>query len=323
MRGSCAGTTEVGDGSGSNVVASSSSAGVRLERREVETTAPPTLPTIPGELLFISSPTARCGTTLLQRLLTSSPDTVVFGEGVAAGLVELLLALARKEKLLARAETHRIDLVRALGGEQFWYPHLSSEPDGLTRLAAEALTRYLRFHETEAARSGRLRWGAKLPTVPVETLTTLRRLVPGAKVLYVIRDLFAAARSAKSRRFWHTHAELEHMATTWRDAVIASESLRADPRVLIVDYEHLEQRGTSLLHELEQFTGCARLDPAVLFAKVNTFAGESEGRHPAQYLAPGELDEAELALLERTLRFALTGSVTPDGRELNPRSRAF
>lgn len=290
----------------------------------METTVPPALPTISGELLFVSSPTARCGTTLLQRLLTSSPDTVVFGEGVAASLIELVGALARKEKLLERAEQHRVDLLRALGGEQFWYPHLSSEPEGRTRLAAEALTRFLRFHETEAARSGRLRWGAKLPTVPVEMLAALRRIVPGAKVLYVIRDLFAAARSAKARRFWRTQAELEQMAVTWRDAVIASESLRADPRVLIVDYEHLEQRGTSLLRELEAFTGCARLDPAVLFAKVNTFEGEPEdGKHPAQYLAPAELDEAELALLERTLRFALTGPVTPDRRELNPRSRAF
>lgn len=289
----------------------------------METTVPPALPTISGELLFISSPTARCGTTLLQRLLTSSPDTVVFGEGVAAGLLELVTALARKEELLARSEMHRTDLVRALGGEQFWYPHLSSDPEGRTRLAADALTRFLRFHETEAARCGRLRWGAKLPTVPIETLTTLRRIVPGAKVLYVIRDLFAAARSAKARRFWRTHAELEQLAVTWRDAVSASESLRADPRVLIVDYEHLEQRGTSLLRELEAFTGCARLDPAVLFAKVNTFEGEpAEGRHPRQYLAPCELDEAELALLERTLRFARTDP-SAERRESNPRSRAF
>jgi hypothetical protein len=290
----------------------------------VDPNTPPVLPTVAGELFFISSPTARCGTTLLQRLLTSSPDTVVFGEGVAAGLLELVGALARKEKLLAKAEAHRVDLLRALAGEQFWYPHLSSDPEGLTRLATDALTRYLRFHETETARSGRVRWGAKLPTVPVANLLELRRLVPGAKILYVIRDLFAAARSAKARRFWRTSAELEHMAVTWRDAVIASESFKGDPNVLIVDYEHLAQRGTSMLRELEAFTGCTRLDPAVLFAKVNTFEGEpTEGRHPTQYLAPGELDEAELAVLERTLRFALTGPVTPDRTELNPRSRTF
>lgn len=290
----------------------------------METNTPPVLPTVAGELLFISSPTARCGTTLLQRLLTSSPETVVFGEGVGAGLVELCGMLARKERLLARAEMHRTDLLRALAGEQFWYPHLSSEPEGLTRLAAEALTRFLRFHETEAARSGRLRWGAKLPSVPVPLLKDLRRVIPGAKILYVIRDLHAVARSAKARRFWRTHQELEHLAVTWREAIVASEALRGDPRVLVLDYEHLEQRGTSMLRELEAFTGCRRIDPAVLFARVNTFEGEpEEGRHPSEYLAPGKLDEAELALLERVLRFALTGPVTPDRSELNPHSRAF
>ena len=282
----------------------------------------PVLPTVSGQLVFISSPTARCGTTLLQRLLSSSPDTVVFGEGVGAGLMELVNALARKEKLLAQAELHRTDLVRALAGEQFWYPHLSSEPEGLTRLALEALTRYLRFHETEAARSGRVRWGAKLPTVPVGTLLDLRRLVPGAKVLYVIRDLFAVARSAKARRFWRTHAELEQLAVTWRDAVRASASLRDDPRVLFVDYQDLEQRGTSLLRELEAFTGCARLAPAVLFARVNTFEGPpQEGRHPTQYLEPCELDESELELLERTLGSTQDPALDPS--EPTHRSRAF
>lgn len=289
----------------------------------METAIPPALPTVAGELLFITSPTARCGTTLLQRLLTSSPDTILFGEGVGAGLLELVAGLARKEKLLARAEGHRTDLLRALAGEQFWYPHLSSEPEGLTRLAVESLTRFLRFHETEVARCGRLRWGAKLPSVPVQVLRELRRLVPGSKVLYVIRDLHAVARSAKARRFWRTPVELEHLAVSWREGIVASEGLRADPNVLVLDYEDLAQRGTSMLRELEAFTGCRRIDPAVLFARVNTFEGsQEEGRHPSQYLAPAELDETELALLERVLRGALVGPVTPDRRELNPRSRA-
>jgi len=284
----------------------------------------PSLPTVSGELLFVSSPTARCGTTLLQRLLTSSPDTLVFGEGVAAGLVELAQALARKEALLARCELHRADLARALGGEQFWYPHLSSEPAGLVQLAREALERYLRFHEREAQRAGRVRWGAKLPTVPVEALAALRRVVPGAKVLYVVRDLHAVARSAKARRFWRTPAELEQLATTWRDALAASASLRADPLVRFVEHEQLEQRGSALLHELEQFTGCARLDPAVLFARVNTFPGEpGAGHHPAQYLAPAELDEAEQAVLERVLHAPHRPSSSAPARLSSPRSRAF
>ncbi len=53
------------------------------------TPQPVTPPTIAGTLVFVSSPTSRCGTTLVQRLLNSSPDALVFGEGVGAALVEL------------------------------------------------------------------------------------------------------------------------------------------------------------------------------------------------------------------------------------------
>jgi len=273
----------------------------------VDSLDPGPLPTVPGEFLFVSSPTARCGTTVVQRLLCSSPHALVFGEYSGGALVEFAQALATRSKLLTRTEMHRTDLARALAGEQFWYPHLLGDAPGFVELFHNSLVRCLAFHQEQARACGRPLWGVKLPTVPVETLRNLRALCPDSKVLYVVRDLVAAARSAKARRFVRNLAELEHFATTWREGVLAIESLRADPRVCVLDYEAIERRDTGLLSELEAFTGMCGLDPAVLAARVNTWEGQPEKGHaPGQYLAPCELDEDELDVLERVVRFALT-----------------
>jgi len=272
----------------------------------VDSIDPGPLPTVPGEFLFVSSPTARCGTTVVQRLLNSSPEALVFGEYSGAALIELAQALSSRAKLLLRAEMHATDLARALAGEQFWYPHLLGDAPGFVELFRGALQRCLAFHQAQARAHGRPLWGVKLPTVPVETLRGLRALCPEAKVLYVVRDLLAAARSAKARRFVRTPAELQAFAETWREGVTALESLRDDARVKVLDYEALERREPALLGELEAFTGMRALDPAVLAARVNTWAGAPEKGHaPGQYLAPSELDAHELEVLERAVRCTL------------------
>lgn len=266
---------------------------------------PAVLPTVPGAFLFVSSPTARCGTTVVQRLLCSSPSALVFGEYGGAALIELATALTSRAKLLLRAEMHATDLERALAGEQFWYPHLLGDAPGFVELFRGALERCLAFHQQQTHARGRSLWGVKLPTVPVEALRNLRRLCPDSKVLYVVRDLVAAARSAKARCFVRTLAELQTFAETWREGVTAIEGLRADPRVHVLDYEAIERRDPDLLRELEAFTGMHGLDPAVLAARVNTWEGAPEKGHaPGQYLAPCALDEDELEVLERVVRCA-------------------
>ena len=48
-----------------------------LEGRAVESLVSPA--PVAGSCLFIASPVTRCGTTLMQRLLNSSANTLVFG----------------------------------------------------------------------------------------------------------------------------------------------------------------------------------------------------------------------------------------------------
>jgi hypothetical protein len=142
--------------------------------------------------------------------------------------------------------------------------------------------------------------------VSVERLRTLRAVLPGSKVVYLVRDLVAAAASAKARRFLRAPADFERFAERWQAGVIASEGLRADPHVLVLRYEDLVRGSGGALRELADFTGARDLDPAVLRARVNTWSGAAaDGHASGGYVAPAELDEHELAALERHMRLRL------------------
>lgn len=255
-------------------------------------------PVLEGTLVFVTSPTSRCGTTLVQRLLNSSPEALVFGEGVGAALLELVEGVAKRAPLLARADEHRADLVRALAGEQFWCPHLLPDPEGYAALFVETLERFVRFHEAEARRHGRRLWGAKLPTVPLSAMRTLRAVLPGARVLYIWRELLAAARSAKARRFLECQADFERFGELWRQGRSVLEGLADDPGLLVLAYERLERGDPTVLEELEAFTGARGLDPAVLERRVNTWAGaEAEGHAPEMRIEPRALEPREVEWL--------------------------
>jgi hypothetical protein len=268
--------------------------------------SPSSIGPLAGAPLFVAAPTTRCGTTLLQRVLNSSSNALVLGEVVAQTLLDHVQAYAARAALPARAAEQRRDLERALRGEPFWCPHLTGDAAGFVALFRDALERFVRFHEAEAHAHGRSLWGAKLPTVPVDSLRTLRAILPGSKVIYVVRDLVAAAASAKARRFLRAPLDFERFAERWQAGVIAIEALRADPHVLVVTYEDLARCSAGTLRELAAFTGARDLDPRVLKARVNTWPGAAEDGHaPGQYIAPAELDEAELVALERHMRLRL------------------
>jgi hypothetical protein len=259
------------------------------------------LPSFPGSPLIVTAPVTRCGTTLLQRLLNSSPRAVVFGEAVAAALQERVSALLQQAAgHLPRREEYRRDLERALSGEQFWCPHLMPELEGYIALWSEALRAFLAFHEGQAQKLGRAVWGAKHPALGMTALKHLRQLVPGSKVLYLTRDVFAAARSAKARRFLQGPADAGKFAAQWAENVRGMLALASDPQVFLLRYEELERCDEAGLRSLEEFTGAAGMSLAVLGARVNTWQGaQGKGHAPDQYIAPAELTGEERNAIEQ------------------------
>ncbi len=257
--------------------------------------APLPLPALSGSPLIVAAPVTRCGTTLLQRLINSSPVGLLFGEGVAAGLQELVSALIRQAtEHLPRREEYRRDLQRVLGGEQFWCPHLMPDVEGYVGLWRAALQDFLRFHEAQARQLGRSIWGTKHPSLPIALLREIRALVPGSRIVYLVRDVFAAASSARSRRFVRSLEDLSRFASSWAEGLQGIRELGEDSHVLVVRFEDLESMGAAGLRSLEEFTGARGMSLEVLRTRVNTWSGpESKGHAADQYIAPAILTDEE------------------------------
>src|SRR5438105_2223141 len=66
--------------------------------------------------IIVTSPAIRCGTTLVQRLLSSSPDTLIYGEPCAADLEFGLQMLSHKLMIFRQNEVAHARLHTATVG---------------------------------------------------------------------------------------------------------------------------------------------------------------------------------------------------------------
>ena len=257
--------------------------------------------------VIVTSPTARCGTTLVQRLLTASGNAVVYGEEVGHQIrtvtIWLIGLLRQFEEARPSAD---VDFRRALDGALTdWRPGLTAPTDVMLKAWIETYYQ-LPFTLAEFSRSvDRPVWGFKVPGFDHDTLKAFLLLMPRARVVYMVRNLCDALKSAKARRFVVDEAGAVSFCSEWAKNVREMIDLALDHRVLLVKYEDLLADTPGRLKQLERFTGAETLDAQVFDLKINTFRGaEADGHSPSQYIAPAELTEAE-----RQIVMAMAGPV--------------
>jgi hypothetical protein len=251
--------------------------------------------------IVVTSPTPRCGTTLVQRLLTASSNAFVYGEEIGHQVRTLtgwLLGLLRHfEETYSTIDP---DFQSALDGTLTdWRPGLTAPTEVMRRAWIET---YYQLPSTLAefsASVGRPVWGFKTPGYTRDMMRTVFSMMPNARVIYLIRDLRDVVKSAKARRFVTSEAEARQLSADWARNIREMVELAADERVLFLKYEDLLARREEHVRLLELFTGAEGIDAGQFDLKVNTFLGlEAEGHSPTQYIAPAELTAAELEAIE-------------------------
>lgn len=125
----------------------------------------------------------RCGSTLIQRLLCSHPDVMIWGEH--AGQLRGLLASSGRLRLWCQSDGQvGRDEYEELGHQAFlanMMPEAARVDD-----AVRAFVRVL--FEESALRLGRSRWGFKEVRYGATEMRGLTRLFPRTKVVHVYRD---------------------------------------------------------------------------------------------------------------------------------------
>ena len=89
--------------------------------------------------LLVTAPTIRCGTTLLQRLICSSGDALLFGEQAADELAVALRLLVARLRVFVQNPGHFAASLEAFaaGDVNDWMIDLMPDLDGFVRAAVD------------------------------------------------------------------------------------------------------------------------------------------------------------------------------------------
>lgn len=250
--------------------------------------------------VIVTSPTQRCGTTLVQRLLSASDNAFIYGEEVGGHVKRTTEDFVGQIKFLeSRGLANDAQYDRALAGKAAeWQPGLMPPSDVM--LEAWTATYYqlpvvLQKHAQAAERPI---WGFKYPGYGADMIKAVLSFMPKARFVYVFRNLFDVLKSAKARKFVQTPEKVAEFCDQWARNMADLSVLSEDERILFIKYESLLEQPEDHVRLLELVTGAENIDAAVFQIKVNTFAGSrEEGHSPDQYIPPAALTEAERAMI--------------------------
>lgn len=252
----------------------------------------PDLPAGDESPVFIFSAGWRSGSTLLQRLLNSHPDLLVWGEAYenAQLLHHLAAPFAAFTKVpldfLFPSDRADFDLSddgfsRAL--TRSWTATLSPDPADLKRAH---LTFLATLFKRYAASRGRSRWGVKMISGTEVLAEYLRWLYPECKMLYLLRSPYSSFRSYVNSTKgcaepWYLQFPsypvkgAAPFAVHWRRCVEGFVRSRERLGAFLIRYEDLANR--SAVGPLQDYLGLS-LDASVLDSAVDLPSRRGEGR---------------------------------------------
>jgi hypothetical protein len=238
---------------------------------------------------------------LLQRLLSSASNTLIYGENSANDLNFFSNLVANKEMLFRQSKDWRNaqlqDVLR--GNVNQWIPDLMPEIDNYLAAYKNTALNMIKHYADFAAQNGKTVWGVKLPEWHPHQLLQLRQLLPGAKIIYLQRNLADCLRSAKGIQMVQNLTEVRQFCQSWKQYSDFALQHLINENILHLNYEELVKQPETGINTLEQFTGAHDIVPQVMKIKVNTFAGDHklEPGTKEAYLSPIALDADEQAIV--------------------------
>jgi len=258
------------------------------------------MPDLLSPPICISAPVRRSGTTLLQRLLCSSTNALVYGESCANDLQLFSNFMANKQYLfLASKNSRNQQLERVLEGDvNSWIPDLMPEIDGYVEAFKNSTYTLFNYYATYAQQQGRPIWGMKMPEWNPVNLAFVQKVIPGTKIIYLHRNLEDCVRSAKKIDMVSGLDEIRQFSTTWKQYSDYTQQHLNGPNVLHLSYERLIEYPEQNLKTIQEFSGIQHINEQIMKVKVNTYHDDPKlETEQHDYLEPESLSEEELAIV--------------------------
>lgn len=243
----------------------------------------------PLDPLIVVSAAPRMGSTLVQRLLCSSPNCLIFGDPIGHDAA-FFLSYAHSKSLAANFG-QMASLERVLNGDlDDFIADLTPETTAYGEARLRGLKAPLELCRDTAQAAGRPVWGWKMAGAADWALRLLPHYLSRARLIWIDRPLEPTLRSAKaagmvggadSAREFVAAAKASHAALAELERSSAVPLLRLGLDELTGDETAIDR--------LQDFSGATRIDQTLLANRVN--------RHGGGWTPPAELEPAELAAL--------------------------
>jgi hypothetical protein len=157
----------------------------------------------------------RCGSTLIQRLLSSHPEVLVWGEN--GGHLREVLQGSRMLQEWDEGVAGRARDVYEEGGHDSWMANLLPPADTV----ADAARAYLEtLFASPAAAQGRPRWGFKEVRFTRDDAEAIRQLHPQTRVVHITRDprkVLVSLAAWEDQQAWWRRSFTERAVARWRE----------------------------------------------------------------------------------------------------------
>lgn len=251
--------------------------------------------------ILLTSPTIRSGSTLLQRLLCSSSNALVYGEEIGKDLAMQLQILVSRQAIYGHSrQRFTSSLERVMQGDSNdWIVDLMPDIDVYLEALRQGAFAGLASCRQQAALAGRGLWGFKYPGWPPPLMRLLLDNLPATRVIYVVRNLADTARSAKAWGAFNDETDLQAFCAQWLEQVNFMQALRPDPRVLVLPFETLLREPGPCIDRLCAFLPFQDIDRGVLGQRINNLTeGVDPRRGHNRYIEPAALTAQEQAWVD-------------------------
>jgi len=247
--------------------------------------------------IFIFSPSARCGITLLQRLLNSTRRIMIYGENafLVNALPQHLLTIA------GTAEKHQAARQRVVKGDSdFWSSSVWPDVRSYSQVLVKSLEMVLRNYKQDAMRDGFQHWGVKNPLYDGKHFELFYHTLPQGRFIFIHRHILDVARSYKARKWLNSEQDCTEMVRQWGRNMFYMLSCRSNERILMIRYDQMLANPEEHAQRLEAFVGVEGIDRSIFGRKINTFTGAGEAGYSAtQYVEPEELSAQQVEIISR------------------------
>ena len=255
--------------------------------------------------VIITSPIVRSGTTLLQRLICSAENGLIYGESCANELQVYLHLYSSKMMINHYREQEQDEMLEAVlqGNTGEWIADLMPPSKLFNEQLENSCFGMMKFFRSYAESQGRPVWGAKMAGWNPAVLHSFLSMIPNCKIIYITRDPGECLRSAKAVNMVYDMEGAQYLLQQWQTGMQFLASKSQETRILPVSYEELMANPEAEIAKIADFTGAKGIDHSVMGVKLNTMLRDDrQGEVGKGYIHPSTLTDEEKQLVDSVVQ---------------------